>query len=335
LDQLIRNTDESTAAGNRMSEPDFSTRQLRAFVALAETRNFTRAAARLHLSQPAFSALIRALEDALGARLFDRSTRHVEPTAEGALFLDSARRLLRDLALSVADLGEHVARKRGRVALAALPALAAGWLPPLLADFRCRHPGIALDVADALSEDCVERVRAGRADFALAAVRSAAPELLVEPFCADRFYMVCPRGHALATRAAVTLQDLAGEPFIHLARNSSVRQHIESALWPGAVALQPVMELEQLSTVAGMVRAGLGLTVVPGLTLFHFEHPDLATRPLQAPGLQRQIYSIRRRDRGLSIAAQALFEELIEKRPSPDTGLVAALTPPPPAAASR
>ncbi|MDZ5458799.1 LysR family transcriptional regulator [Azohydromonas lata] len=298
-----------------MSEPDFSTRQLRAFVALAETRNFTRAAARLHLSQPAFSALIRALEEALGARLFDRSTRHVEPTAEGALFLDSAQRLLRDLTLSVADLGEHVARRRGRVALAALPALAAGWLPPLLAGFRRRHPGVELDVADALSEDCVERVRGGRADFALAAVRSAAPELLVEPFCADRFHLVCPRGHALAARPVVVLADLAGEPFIHLARNSSVRQHIESALWAGTVVLRPVMELEQLGTVAGMVRAGLGITVVPALTLFHFEHPALVTRPLHAPGLQRQIFSIRRRDRGLSAAAQGLFDELMDQRP--------------------
>lgn len=299
-----------------MSEPDFSTRQLRAFVALAETRNFTRAAARLHLSQPAFSALIRALEEVLGARLFDRSTRHVEPTAEGALFLESAQRLLRDLSLSVADLGEHVARRRGRVALAALPALAAGWLPPLLAGFRSRYPGIELDVADALSEDCVERVRAGRADFALAAVRSGAPELLVEPFCADGFFLVCPRSHALARREQVTLRDLAGQDFIHLARTSSVRQHIESALWPGAVPVKAVMELEQLSTVAGMVRAGLGITVVPALTLFHFEHPELVTRPLQGLQLKRQIYSIRRRDRGLSIAAQALFEELIAKRPA-------------------
>lgn len=300
-----------------MSDTDVSTRQLRAFVALAETRNFTRAAARLHLSQPAFSALIRALEEAVGARLFDRSTRHVEPTVEGALFLESAQRLLRDLSLSVADLGEHVARRRGRVALAALPALAAGWLPPLLAAFRQRYPDIELDVADALSEVCVERVRAGHADFALAAVRAVAPELLVEPFCADGFHLVCPRTHALARRDSVRLRDLAGEPFIHLARNSSVRQHIESALWPGALSLKPVMELEQLSTVAGMVRAGLGITVVPALTLFHFEHPELVTRPVvDAPGLRRQIYSIRRRDRSLSIAAQALFDELMAQRPA-------------------
>jgi DNA-binding transcriptional LysR family regulator len=296
-----------------MSDPNLSTRQLRAFVALAEARNFTRAAARCHLSQPAFSALIRTLEASLGARLFDRTTRAVELTAEGTLFLDGAQRLLHDVQAAVADLGEHVARRRGRVSLAALPALAAGWLPAVLAQFRAHYPDIELDVADALSDECVDRVRAGRADFALAAVRTVAPELTAEPFCADRFHLVCRRDHPLAARKRVVLADLPGQPFIHLARHSSVRQHIDTALWPAQ--LQAGMELEQLSTVAGMVRAGLGITVVPTLTLFHFTHAELVTRPLQAPGLLRQLYVVRRRDRGLSSAAQALYELAMAQRP--------------------
>jgi LysR family carnitine catabolism transcriptional activator len=296
-----------------MSDPNLSTRQLRAFVALAEARNFTRAAARCHLSQPAFSALIRSLESALGARLFDRTTRTVELTAEGSLFLDGAQRLLRDVEVTVADLGEHVARRRGRVSLAALPALAAGWLPEVLAQFHADHPHIELDVADALSDECVERVRAGRADFALAAVRASAPELLAQPFCSDRFHVVCRGDHPFANRRRITLADLPGQPFVHLARNSSVRQHIDTAIRPAQI--HSVLELEQLSTVAGMVRAGLGITVVPALTLFHFEHPALVTRPLFAPGLKRELFLIRRRDRSLSMAAQALFELVMLRRP--------------------
>ena len=93
-----------------------STRQLRGLLALAQLRSFTRAAEQMHLSQPAFSALIRALEEAVGTRLFERDTRKVSLTAEGALFVDSAARLLRDFEHSLADLGEHVARRRGRVA---------------------------------------------------------------------------------------------------------------------------------------------------------------------------------------------------------------------------
>lgn len=291
---------------------NLSARQLAAFVALAELRSFTRAAAQCHLSQPAFSALIRTLEDSLGARLFDRTTRAVEPTVEGSLFLEPARRLLQDMRLATDDLRDHVARRRGRVALAALPALAAGWLPPHLAAFRRDYPGIELDLADVLSESCVERVRSGRADLALAAVRATAPELSVEPFLSDLFYLVCRRDHPLAKRRKPTLAELAQQPLIGLARHSSVRQALNAAV--PSQPLRPLLELEQLSSVAGMVLAGLGVTLVPALTLFHFDHPDLVSRPItravaEEP-LQRHIYLIRRRDRALSAAAQAMADSL-------------------------
>ncbi|MFX1678965.1 LysR family transcriptional regulator [Mitsuaria sp. CC2] len=291
---------------------NLSARQLAAFVALAELRSFTRAAAQCHLSQPAFSALIRTLEDSLGARLFDRTTRAVEPTVEGSLFLEPARRLLQDMRLATDDLRDHVARRRGRVALAALPALAAGWLPPHLAAFRRDYPGIELDLADVLSESCVERVRSGRADLALAAVRATAPELSVEPFLSDVFYLVCRRDHPLAKRRKPTLAELAQQPLIGLARHSSVRQALDAAL--PSQPLRPLLELEQLSSVAGMVLAGLGVTLVPALTLFHFDHPDLVSRPITHAvadePLQRHIYLIRRRDRALSAAAQAMADSL-------------------------
>jgi LysR family carnitine catabolism transcriptional activator len=297
----------------RNTQLALSIRHLNAFVVLADLQNFTRAASRCSLSQPAFSALIRALEDSVGARLFDRDTRKVSLTVEGVLFLDRARRLLGDFGHALADLQDHVERRRGRVSIAVLPALAAGWLPAVLAEFHAAHPGIELDVADALSEDCIERVRSGRADFALAATRSSAPELVAELFCTDRFHLVCRRDHPLARGRAPRLEQLAGQPFVHLARSSSVRQQIEQVIYP--LQMQRVMELAQLSTVAGMVRAGLGLTVVPALTLFHFDHPELAIRPLAAPDLVREIFVVRRGDHSLSSAARGLLELAQARRP--------------------
>jgi DNA-binding transcriptional LysR family regulator len=289
-------------------------RELHAFLVLAEQRSFTRAAALCHLSQPAFSALVRALEHTVGARLFDRTTRSVELTAEGRVLIEPARRMLRDADTMLADVRDHAARRRGRVAIALLPSLAAGWLPPLLARFHQQHPGIEIDVADVLSDACIERVRAGAADFALASTRSATPELHTEDFCRDQFHLVCPRNHALARkRGRIELQDLAPYPIVHLARSSSVRQYVEAALYP--MQLHTMMELDQLSTVAGMVRAGLGLTIVPSLTLFHFADARLATRPLHAPALVRHVYLVRRADRPLSNAATALHEMVMASRP--------------------
>lgn len=209
-----------------MAAPDLSTRQLRAFVALAELRNFTRAAQASHLSQPAFSALIRALEDAIGTRLFDRNTRSVQLTPEGRLFEPSARRLLADAARALADLADHVERRKGRVHVAALPSLAAGWLPAQFAELRTRV------------------------------------------LCTDRFHLVCPARHPLLREPRLTLRKLAHYPFIHMTRNSSVRQALEAALHP--LAMNTVLEVEQLATVMGMVEAGLGISVVPTLTLYQF-----------------------------------------------------------------
>ncbi len=286
---------------------DLSTRQLRAFVALAEARSFTRAAAQCHLSQPAFSALIRQLEDALGQRLFDRSTRHVDLSTEGRAFEPAARRVLAELDDALAGAADYAAKRRGRVSVALLPSLAAGWLPGVLAAFRAKHPAIELDVADVLSEACIERVRSGQADLAIAAIRADTPELRAEPFCADRFHLVCASGHPLArARVEPKPKDLLPYPFIHLSRTSSVRQYLDAALRP--LQLNALLEVDQLATVMGMVRAGLGLSIVPELALFHFQQPGLATRPLGWKGLTRRLYLVRRRDRGLSVAAQGFYE---------------------------
>lgn len=295
---------------------NISSRQIDAFLALAAQRSFTRAAAQCHLSQPAFSALIRALEDGLGLRLFDRSTRHVNLTAEGENFLEAARRIRAEVDNALATMRDAASLRRGRVAVALLPSLAAGWLPGVLADYRAAHPGVELDIADVLSEPCIERVATGKADFALAAIRADTPELQAEPFCSDGFHLVCRADHPLARRRkAMPLhaQDLAEWPFVHLARTSSVRQYLEAALHPQA--MNTLMEVEQLATVMGMVRAGLGISVVPTLTLFHFHQPGLVTRALALPGLTRRIYLVRRRDRSLSVAAQALYALVMAQRP--------------------
>jgi len=295
---------------------NISSRQIDAFLALATQRNFTRAAVQCHLSQPAFSALIRALEDGLELRLFDRSTRHVCLTAEGENFLEAAQRIRAEMDHALDTMRDAASLRRGRVAVALLPSLAADWLPGVLAHYRAAHPGVELDIADVLSEPCIERVATGKADFALAAIRADTPELQAQPFCSDGFHLVCRADHPLAQRrktAPLQVKDLAAWPFVHLARTSSVRQYLEAAFHPQA--MNTLMEVEQLSTVMGMVRAGLGISVVPSLSLFHFRQDALATRLIALPGLTRRIYLVRRRDRSLSVAAQALYAMVMAQKP--------------------
>lgn len=299
---------------NFMRRPTVSIRHLQAFQALAEQRHFTRAAVQLHLSQPAFSALIAQLENALGARLFERSTRHVELTAEGADFALAAQRVLSEFDAALTRMSDLVGLRRGRVSIALLPSLAANWLPPLLQTYCQAHPGIEIQVSDVLSEACVQQVRNGQADFALAAMRVDTPELQADAFCADGFHLVCPAGHALLQLPRVRPHDVGAYPFIHLARSSSVRQYLDASLQP--LHVQAVMEVEQLATVRGMVMAGLGVSIVPALTLYQFRGPALATRPLHWRNLQRRIFLIQRRGHSLPLAAQQLLALMRQHRPT-------------------
>jgi DNA-binding transcriptional LysR family regulator len=297
-----------------MAAPDLSTRALRAFLALVELRNFTRAAQATHLSQPAFSALIRSLEDAVGTRLFDRNTRSVQLTPEGRLFEPSARQLLADASRALADLADHVERRKGRVHVAALPSLAAGWLPALFAEYRAAWPGVTIALSDLLSDACIDLVRGGQADFALAAAGlrgSDAAELHTRVLGSERFHLVCRADHPLATAPRLTLRQLAPWPFIHMTRNSSVRQALEAAVHP--LQMNTVLEVEQLATVMGMVEAGLGISVVPTLTLYQFRRDTIVTRALPLPALRRRMLLVRRREGSLSAAAQALHDLVVDR----------------------
>lgn len=293
---------------------NLSTRELRAFVALLVEANFTRAAVSSNLSQPAFSALIRRLESSLGIRLFDRSTRHVRLTDEGRAFEGSCRRILAEADAAVAGVRDRIARRSGRVSIALLPSLAADWLPDVLAPFHAEFPGLEIQVLDVLSEACVNAVRTGQADFALAATRADTPELRAEPFCVDDFHLVCRVDHPLAGLATVRPKDVAAWPFIHLSRTSSVRQYLDAVTHPRP--LPSVMEVDQLATVSGMVQAGLGVSIVPTLTLYQFDSPKLAIRRLRWKGLVRRIYLVRRRDHGLSIAAASLHDWVRRNAPT-------------------
>ena len=298
----------------RNVQPDLSTRQLRAFLALADARHFTRAAEVCHLSQPAFSALIRALESSLGARLFDRNTRSVQLTPEGRLFEPSTRRLLADVGDALKSLEDQVERRRGRVHVAALPSLSAGWLPAILAEFHLQWPGVELVLSDRLSDACMGLVRGGQADFALASVAMPAAEsagLHLHALHADRFHLVCRCDHPLATGPRPTLKRIAAYPFVHMARNTSVRQALEAALHP--LVMNTVLEVEQLATVTGLVDAGLGVSIVPTLTLYQFQRPTLMTRPLNLARHTRPVYLVRRKEGSLSIAAQTLHDLVIQR----------------------
>jgi len=298
-----------------------SARLLHAFLALHDCRHFGQAAERCHMSQSAFSVTIQKLESALGARLFERDTRKVTLTPEGEQFAEVARSLVDEIDAAFSNMSDYIARRKGRVAIAALPSLAANGIPEVIAQYRSSYPGITVALYDALSDQCLDMLRSGKVDFALTAPGPDLTEFETRTLCSDPFYLVCRRDHRLARKRRVKLAELEGCEMVHLAKSTSVRQHVDQLL-RDVPTVHSGLEVEHLATVAGLVQHGLGVALVPELTLFQFRLMDLKAIPVDTTGIVRPIYIVKTKNRSLSIAAQGMLELIEASLQTVGTGVV-------------
>jgi DNA-binding transcriptional LysR family regulator len=194
-------------------------RQLRYFVAVAEERNFTRAAARLHIAQQSLSQQIRTLETQLGATLFERSTHGVELTEVGAVLLREARPLLGQAERVVEDVRRAARGEPGELRVGFLPSVANHVMPPVVRAFRNRRPEVTLVTEDVTIASLVAGLREGRLDAGLSRP-PLVEDLETEVVLREPVAAVLPEGHPLADRDELTLADLADEPWVLTSRAS-------------------------------------------------------------------------------------------------------------------
>ena len=284
-------------------------RQLRAFVLVVELKSFTKASERLRLTQSALSLLIRQLEDNLQVQLVERSTRRVEPTAIGLELLRSAERLLEDFDSTVSNVAELGAKQRGRIVIAAPYILATTFLVDVIAEFKQRYPTITVQLRDSLPEEVLAQVRSGSADLAVGSFRDTEPELQWTPLFQEPLVAVYPSGHAIAERDTISWGDLGSLPVIVLNHRSIFRHLAEEGLSRAGVALKPAYEVAYAGTALAMVRAGLGVAVLPQCVATLTE-TAVSLKRIANPEILRSVSIITRAGRSLSPAASAFVEIL-------------------------
>ncbi|HAJ11342.1 MAG TPA: LysR family transcriptional regulator [Comamonadaceae bacterium] len=283
---------------------NWSAREVDVFLALADTLSFRRTALQMHLSQSAVSGTLARLEEMLGARLFDRTTRTVQLTQAGEVFAEQARFLRHQMEETVRRVQAVAQVQVGRLALAALPSLAAGAVPRALARFAADHPGVHLELFDSLAGPAFDMVRAGRVDFALTAANPAYADLDYTPLASDPFVLLVGRTHPLARgRGAIGWAEVADLPHISMPAGTSVRQYADEALLTHRIRFAPQYEVEHLATIAAMVAAQLGVSALPELAAQVVQRPEVVMRPLKQPLLRRPIGLVTLRGRRLSLAA--------------------------------
>ncbi|MCP3769265.1 MULTISPECIES: LysR substrate-binding domain-containing protein [Streptomyces] len=284
-------------------------RQLRYFLALAEECHFGRAAARLHVAQPALSQQIKQLERELGVSLFHRSTRRVEPTEAGRHLTDYARSLVAEEERARAHMRELATGRAGRVSVGFIGTATYDVLPRVARTVRAKLPGVTLDLrGEILTPRLVEGLLAGV--FDLAVLRGAAPEegVRVTPLRSEPLVAVLPSHHRLAGRPSVPLEDLAGEPFvIHPSQSrSSMYDRVLSACRRAGFRPDPLLEVGETATLVVLVAAGHGVALVPqsvrslsldGVTYVPLADPEpvelvLARRTHRVPAAVEQVASV-------------------------------------------
>ena len=293
---------------------NWSVRELDIFLALARTLSFRRTAAQVNLSQSAVSGVITRLEDTLGVRLFDRTTRSVQLTDAGQVFAEQALLLRTQTDETVRAVRNVAELQVGKVTLAALPSLAATVVPAACARYSALYPGVQFQIFDTLSGPAFDLVRAGQVDFALTAANPAYADLDYTPLAADGFVLLIPPGHALAKRRGpLRWIDVAGLKHISMPLPASVRQYADAALLQHRLRFAPTYEVEHLATITAMVACGLGVAALPELAAAVAPLPGVVRRPLVEPDISRPIGLVSRRYRGLSPAAAALVALLREE----------------------
>lgn len=288
--------------------------QLLYFVAVAETRHFTHAAERVHVSQPSLSQQIRALEKELGATLFSRARGNIALTEAGEALLPLARRILADADTARHEVQELVQLRRGRVRLGATPSLCTGLLPDVLRVFHDRHPGIELLIEEGGSHDLVRELARGALDLALIVLPlpPASPALTTVELLREDLVVVSA-ATAKPPRSPVRIADLRDQPLVMFRHGYDLRELTVAAC--RAEGFEPAFTVEggEMDAVLGFVRAGLGVAVVPSMVAGR-AGPDLRVTPLAPPGLRRTIALAHRSDVAPPRAARELQKVLFGSR---------------------
>jgi DNA-binding transcriptional LysR family regulator len=296
--------------------PDLTARQLHAVLAVAEYNSFIAAAAFLKTSQPALTRTIMRVEDVLGVRLFDRSTRRVAITAAGKEFVAVAERMLNDLRISVRSMREVGEEQRGQIIISSIMSVANGLIPAVAAKYRAARPGIEIILREGVHGAVLEDIRNGTADLGATYVDDVPDFVEAKRVSREVFDVILPRGHPLiriTKRSSVTLTELANFALVSLPHDSRTRRTIDGAASSAGLTLRHVATVTQFTTMMNFVRAGVGIAIVPSGAIAGLLGKDLKILKLIRPRLTRDVGLIWLRERELTPAARGfaiIFEEM-------------------------
>ncbi|RIX85030.1 LysR family transcriptional regulator [Acidovorax cavernicola] len=296
-------------------------RQLRAFIAVARAGSVTEAALRLHITQSALSGLIKDLESNLGVQMLHRTTRKLQLSGAGEVFLPMAERILQDLGMALDAVSDLRELRTGTVRIAVPQVMACTVMPEIMAAFARKYPGIRVRLQDSMVESVLGRLTSGDVDLAIGPERDASAHVVARALFTLPFLAVLPPGHPLTQKQRVAWSDLVRYPVISLQGEYTQLLSAELYASPGRIEFSPTHEVAFLTTALSMVEHGLGVTTCLPYAGVLLQRQKLEFRPLVTPVLSRRFQVWLNKDRGLSPSAQEFLDFLmqyVEDNPAPE-----------------
>ena len=278
-----------------------------------EYGNFRVAAESICLSQSALSRRIEKLEAALGNRLFDRTTRRVSLTLYGQNFAERSAQLLDNVESMLADVDKASEERTGLITVATVPSAACYFMPDVIRRFQSRYPRVRIKLIDSSAGNVMDAVARSQADFGICFAGNLSSEIEFFPLVEDVYVAACRKDHPLAQKSQLTWQAFFQQDYISLDKTSGNRNLLDRLLGDIIPERPSVCETRHVTTMLGMVEAGIGIAAVPAMSMPTSEHTLLTHLPLVAPEVKRTVGLIRRRGRIQSYIAAELEKQITEQ----------------------
>jgi DNA-binding transcriptional LysR family regulator len=296
---------------------DLTFEQINAFYAVATAGSFSAAAEKIFRTQSAVSIQIARLENTIGRRLFHRTTKSIELTEAGKIFLDYVEKIRNLLTEAQQELLDLEKMERGRLSISTSDTTACYLLPGILQTYKDRYPGIEVVVRNSTSLQTIEKVMNNEVDIGIATLAFLKPGLEVIPLFSRFDVVICHPDHPLAGRKQVYLKDLEKHICVLLDDHCSSRRILDQACLAAGVKLPISMELSSIEVIKNLVMIKSGISIVPEISIRKEVQAGLLSaikiRDFR-PNRQIRMGVIYKKNRYLSLAAQSFLNELQERK---------------------
>ncbi len=285
---------------------NYNLKAIQIFVVVAETCSFRKAAEVLHRSQSAVSTQIKLLEEQIGVSLFHRTTRRVQLTAEGEQLLGHAQRAVASLDMGLRQIREAANVQFGHIAMGCVPSIAATVLPGVLAEFQRKRSGIRLELRELASAQLLETVAKQEISFGIGPAVEQASDFDFVPIVSEPIYALLPEAYWKPDHVTITLAELATLPVVLASSSAALRNTLNEELALRGLEIRNSFEVIQVQTMLAFAQAGLGVAILPRITIPQPLDQTLQALPIVDPIMARTLCLITLKGNSLSPAALEL-----------------------------